>query len=260
MATARHGGLLARLGSLFTGVFSLWVRERESDHPEAVYAQAIEERRRQYAELKQAVAGILYMRNRLEGESRDRRAELGRLSADVARAVSRADDAAALTLIAHKQTLVEELERIEQELGGIQTETATAKENLVRFRDEIRTLEREKVRMLATLANAKARKRIQEAFEGFSVEHEMRALEGVREHVARLVAEGRLEREVDAGSVEPTLRTYRDEARAEAARLELDGIKRRLRERGALAAEARVAAPLGAEAHVGAPLAAVPSA
>jgi phage shock protein A len=246
MSTTRRGGMMFRMKSLVTGVFSLWVRDRESDHPEAVYAQAIEERRRQYAELKQAVAGILYMRNRLEGEIRDRRAELGRLSADVARAVNRADDTGALTLIAHKQTLVEDLERSEHELEAIQLETTTAKENLVRFRDEIRTLEREKLRMLATLANAKARKRIQEAFEGFSVEHEMRALEGVREHVARMVAEGTLEREVDGRSVEPTLRSYRDEARVDAARRELEEIKRRLRERGALHAEGRIGAPLAA--------------
>jgi phage shock protein A len=239
MANGRNRGLLGRLRSLTTGVFSLWVSERESDHPEAVYAQAIEERRRQYAELKQAVAGILFMRNRLEGEIQDRRAELGRLAADVARAVGRADDTSALTLIAHKQGLVEDLERSERELESIQNETVTATENLVRFRDEIRALEREKVTMLATLANAKARKRIQDAFEGFSVEHEMRALEGVREHTARLVAEGRLEREVDAGGVEPTLRRYRDDARVEAARRELAEIKRRLSERTAAPVDAR---------------------
>jgi len=241
MTNGRKRGLLARLRSLATGVFSLWVSERESDHPEAVYAQAIEERRRQYLELKQAVAGILFMRNRLEGEIRDRRAELARLSADVARAVGRADDASALTLITHKQTLVGDLERAERELEGIETEAATAAENLVRFRDEIRALEREKLTMLATLANAKARRRIQDAFEGFSVEHEMRALEGVREHVARLVAQGRLERDVEAGGVEPTLRRYREDARGEAARRELAEIKRRLSEPGAALADPRPA-------------------
>jgi phage shock protein A len=234
MRTARHGGLLARLRSLLTGTFSIWVRARESDRPEAVYAQAIEERRRQYGELKQAVAGILYMRNRLEGEIQEKRAELGRLSADVARAVRRADDAAALTLIAHKQALLEDLERSQQELEGMQAETATAKENL----------EREKVRTLATLASARARRRIQEAFEGLSVEHEMRALDGVREHVARLVAEGRLDREIGAAAVEPTLRSYRDEAKRDAARRELDEIKRRLRDRGALPSEAAARAAL----------------
>ncbi|MCC6639569.1 MAG: PspA/IM30 family protein [Deltaproteobacteria bacterium] len=240
MRSARHGGLLARLRSLVTGVFSLWVRDRESGHPEAVYVQAIEERRRQYGELKQAVAGILYLRNRLEGEIRERRAELARLSADVARAVGRADDAGALALIAHKQALVEDLERSEQELEAMQGETEVAKENLVRFRDEIRALEREKVRTLATLAGAKARRRIQEAFEGLSVEHEMRALDGVREHVARLVAEGRLVREMDGSGIEPTLRDYREEARREAAHRELDEIKRRLRDRGALPKEVGV--------------------
>lgn len=235
MRSTRRGGLVGRMRSLLGGIFRIWVRERESDHPQAVYEQAIEERRRQYAGLKQAVAGILYMRNRLEGEIRDRRAELGRLSGDVARAVGRADDAAALTLIAHKQTLVQDLERAERELEGVQHETTVAKENLVRFRDEIRNLEREKVRTLATLANAEAKKRIQDAFEGLSVESEMRALEGVREHVARLVAETRLDREVDSGGLDRTLQTYREEARVESARRELDEIKRRLR--GALVAE-----------------------
>lgn len=244
MAASRHGGLLARLRSLFTGVFALWVRAKENEHPEAVYAQAIEERRRQYAELKQAVAGILFLRNRLEGESRDRRAELGRLSADVARAVARGDDPAALTLIAHKQALVEDLERTEADLEGMQAETATAKENLVRFRDEIRELEREKVRTLATLANAKARRRIQQAFEGLTVEHELRALDSVREHVAGLVAEGRLDREMGSEDAAPVLRSYRDEARRDAARRELDEIKRRLRERSVLPEQAQAPAPL----------------
>ncbi len=237
MAASRHGGLLARLRSLFTGVFALWVRAKENEHPEAVYAQAIEERRRQYVELKQAVAGILYLRNRLEGEGRDKRSELGRLSADVARAVSRGDDPAALTLIAHKQGLVEDLERTEADLESMQAETATAKENLVRFRDEIRDLEREKVRTLATLANATARRRIQEAFEGLSVEHELRALDGVREHVARLVAEGRLDREMGSGDAAPVLRSYRQEARLDAAKRELDEIKRRLSDRAAIPAQ-----------------------
>lgn len=246
MRRQQHGGLLARIRSLVTGVFSLWVRDRESDRPEAVYAQAIEERRRQYAELRQAVAGILYLRNRLEGELRERRTELGRLSADVARAVERADDAGALALIAHKQVLVADLERSEQELDAMQGETEAAKENLVRFRDEIRALERERVRTLATLANARARRRIQEAFDGLSVEHELRALDGVREHVARLVAEGKLLREIDGSGVESTLRDYRDEARRDAARRELDEIKRRLRDRGALPQERPAAAVLAA--------------
>ena len=45
-----------------------WMRDREEDNPRAVYENAIQERVTQYRELKEAVAGILYMRNKLEAE------------------------------------------------------------------------------------------------------------------------------------------------------------------------------------------------
>ena len=59
---------LARLFALIRGGFASFVREREERSPKAVYEQAILERQRHYAELKRAVAGILYMRNKLDGE------------------------------------------------------------------------------------------------------------------------------------------------------------------------------------------------
>ena len=61
-------GMFARFGSLLRGVFSGWVRGGENRNPEAVYEQAIEGRVRQYRQLKGAVAGILYMRGKLEAE------------------------------------------------------------------------------------------------------------------------------------------------------------------------------------------------
>jgi phage shock protein A len=97
--------------------------------------------------------------------------------------------------------------------------------NLVRFREEIRGLMREKSRMLATLANAQARRRIQEALDGLSVDADMRALESVREHVARLSTEGNLERELGDPGLRTRLRAIRDEAREEAARRELAELK-----------------------------------
>ena len=75
------------LRDLVNGIFAVWIRDREAQSPDAVYERVIGERVRQYAELKRAVAGILYMRNKIEGEIRDRRAELARLHADIARAV-----------------------------------------------------------------------------------------------------------------------------------------------------------------------------
>ena len=105
-----------------------------------------------------------------------------------------------------------------------------------KFREEIRSLMHEKTRMLATLANAQARRRIQEALEGLSVDAEMKALESVREHIAKLSTEGGLERELGDANLRTRLRAIRDEAREEAARRELSEIKRQLLPEAAVAA------------------------
>jgi len=118
--------------------------------------------------------------------------------------------------------------------------------NLVRFREEIRGLVREKSRMLATLANAQARRRIQEALEGLSVDADMRALESVREHVARLSTEGSLERELGDPGLRTRLRAIHDEAREEAARSELAEIKQQLLPEAAAAAAPPPQVPVAA--------------
>jgi len=232
----RPRSLLSRLRNLLHGMFAVWIRDSETQHPRAVYEQAIDERTRQYRQLKEAVAGILYMRNKLEAEITERRADIARTHDDIRRAVRRGQDDISLTLIAQKQSLMEELERAERELEGVRTEAEEAKVNLVRFREEIRGLVREKSRMLATLANAQARRRIQEALEGLSVDADMRALESVREHVARLSTEGSLERELGDPGLRTRLRAIRDEAREEAARSELAEIKQQLLPEAAVAA------------------------
>jgi len=225
----RPRSLFARFRNLLTGMFSIWMRDSEVQNPRAVYEQAINEKTKQYHQLKEAVAGILYMRNKLEAEITERRAEIARLHDDVRRAVRRRRDDLSVVLIAQKQERMEELERAERELDGVKTEAEEAKQNLIRFREEIRGLVREKSRMLATLANAQSRRRIQQALEGLSVDAEMKALEGVREHIARIATEGTLERELAGDSASRTrLRAIRDEAREDAARKELAELKQQL--------------------------------
>ncbi len=229
MSEPRNRGLFRRFRNLVTGLFTGWVRDRENENPRAIYEQAIAERTKQYADLKQGVAGILYMRNKLEAEISTRRAEVKQAHEDIARAVQNDDDEVALELISHKESLVEDLERSERELEEVRNEVEGAKGNLVKFRSEIRQLEREKVRMLATLANAKARRRIQEAIEGLSLDGEMRALEQVRENIERLKTEGRLEQELGDTGLQTRIRQIRRDARDEAAQRELDELKRRMR-------------------------------
>ena len=226
MSMERPEGFFARLRSLVTGIFQRWVREREHESPEVVYEQAIGERVRQYRELKSAVAGILYLRAKLENEIAERRADIARLHDDARRAVRRNQDDISLTLIAQKQQLFEELERAEEELCVVKDQAEEAKANLVRFREEIRSLVREKGRMLATLANAKARRRLQVAIEGLSTDAELDALEGVREYVTRLTMEGDVDHELGDTGLRSRLREFRDEARMKSAQSELEQLKK----------------------------------
>jgi len=227
--TTRRPGLFARLFGLLRGGFAGWLRDREEQHPAAVYENAIGERVAQYRELKEAVAGILYMRNKLEGELDERRVELARTLEDLRRAVTRSDDELGLALVTRKQALVLDLEHAERELAGVRAEAEEAKTNLLRFREEIRTLEREKGRTLVSLANARARRRIQEALAGLSVDADMRALDAVREHVARLATEGVLDHELaSTDGLDGRLRAIRAESQREAAVAELAELKRRL--------------------------------
>jgi phage shock protein A len=219
-------GLFARFRHLVRGMFGVWLRRTERQNPAAVYEQAITERTRQYRSLKEAVAGILYMRNKLEAEINERRVEIARLHDDLRGAIRGGQDELSLRLIENKQALMDELERAERELDGVRAEAEEAKANLVRFRDEIRNLTREKGRMLATLANANARRRLNEAIEGFSVDADMKALESVRDHIARVATEGQLDRELGGDDASRRrVRAIREDARHDAARRELEELK-----------------------------------
>jgi phage shock protein A len=227
--TSERRGLFHRVRGLFRGLFTTWIQDREGQNPRAVYETAIAERLRQYEGLKQAVAGILYMRNKLEAEIRERRTELVRTQDLTRRAVERGDDEVALQLISQKEHLTGEMDRAERELEEVASEVEGATANLIKFRSEIRALEREKVRMLAVLANARARRRFQRAIDGLSVDSEMKALDNVREQIARLRSEGRLDLELDDSGIQTRIRSMRREQRDEANRAELEELKRRMR-------------------------------
>jgi len=217
----------ARLGSLLRGLGFGWVRDREEKNPRAVYEQAIQSRLGQYRALKDAVAGILYTRNKLEAELAERRHELSRTIEDIRRALSKGDDAAGLALVQHKQNVAADLERIEREVATLRDEAEDSKRNLMRFREEIRQLEQEKGRMLAALASARARRRMHEALNALSVEADVQALDNVRAYVQKMSAAATLERELGAGDeTTQRIRELRRDAIAEGARLEFEELTR----------------------------------
>ncbi|HJQ74033.1 MAG TPA: PspA/IM30 family protein [Gaiellaceae bacterium] len=219
--------IFARLSNLVRGLLGRWIGRREHRHPEAVYEAAIQQRVARYTKLREAAAGILYLRSKLGKELERQSAELRRVTGQLDVAVAGDDDAVAIHLIARRDAGDAEVKRLTAELTELTTEAEGAKQNLIAFQDEIARLREERVRVLARLANARARLRFQATLSGLSPDADIRALEEVREHVDKLVAETQLGREVADGELEHRLGRIRAAEAENAARAQLAELKRR---------------------------------
>lgn len=217
---------LSRMQNLLRGTLAHWLHRRERRNPEAVYESAIAGRREQYEKLRAAAAGVLYLRGKLAKDLEVKTGELSRLDRQLEVAVDRDDDTVALALIARRDSLRTEITRVESELADLNVEAETAKKNLIAFQGEIARLHEERVRMMARLANAKARLRFQETLSGLSPDADIRALEAVREHIHKLVAEVQVSRDLGDTDLEQRLGVIRAAEEDAAARAQLDELKR----------------------------------
>jgi phage shock protein A len=218
-----------RIFSLIGGKLTRWLKARESRDPEAVYEAAITERMRRYRQLKDAAAGVIYMRNKLTRELKEKSAEMAEVEEQTLQAVDMNEDQCALILIQRKGTLGNDCQRLRDELSELTVEAEDAKKNLLAFKNEIESLKIEKVRMMARLKNAQARARIQHALEGLSYEEDLRALEEVRDFIARTLAATGVNRELHTGELGEKLEKIRGAQQNAHARAELDELKRRRR-------------------------------
>jgi phage shock protein A len=221
----------SRLTNLVRGLLNQWILRREHRNPGAVYEAAIQERLDQYAKLRAAAAGVLYMRTKLGRELEQRSAELVRVRRQLELAVDNDDDDAALALIGRRDGLSQEVDRLTGELHELDEEAEIAKKNLSAFQGEIVRLRDEKVRMLARLANARARLRFQETLSGLSPDADIRALDAVRDHINRLVEEAKMTRDLGDSDLERRLGKIRDAEASAAARSQLEELKRARRRR-----------------------------
>jgi phage shock protein A len=163
--------------------------------PRAVYDTVLGERMRAYGELKQAVAGVLYLRNRIAGDLARRRSAIARIHDELQDVLVLVDDAHARALGRQKAALMEEAARAEAELEQVRVEAEELKDRLILAREEIVALEREKLRAVTAVANANARRMVNvrdPADDPLAI-----ALERVREEIARMQSEASLEKELD---------------------------------------------------------------
>jgi len=218
--------IVTRLTNLVRGMLSQWLGGRERRNPAAIYEAAINERVTQYDALRRAAAGVIYLRGKLARELETATQQLTGLEVRLQLAVDRDDDNVALVLIQRRDQLRGEVERLTGELTQLTGEAEAAKRNLIAFQEDIVRLRDEKVRMLARLANAKARARLQQTLSGFSTDADLRALDSVREHIERQVSEVQLGRDLADSDLEHRLGAIRDAEASAAARAQLEELKR----------------------------------
>lgn len=233
-------GFFDRLANVWRGFLSLWVSDIESRNPEAVYEAAIDDRVRKHRELKKAVSGIVYLRNKLSTELEAKERELKEVMTQLPIAIEDGEDEVALVLIQKKDELTAAIESLSVELKKVSDQAEEAKAGLLAFQGDIEKLKREKEQMIAAKANAEARIQIQETLDGLSTEADVKALDNVREHIQKLQAEADIGAEIQGDSLDAKLAKIKEKAANSSARAQLSEMKRQMESRRAAAAEGGV--------------------
>ncbi len=221
-------GFFDRLANVWKGFLSLWISDVESKNPEAVYESAIEERIKKHRELRKAVSGIVYLRNKIQSELETKDKELKEVTAQIPVAVQEGEDEAAMVLIQRRDELDTSITELRIELEKVSAQANDAKEGLLAFQGEIEKLKREKEEMLAKKANAEARIQIRETLDGLSMDADIKALENVRESIEKKQAEADVGSELQGESLDAKLAKIKAKAASASARQELEEMKRKL--------------------------------
>ncbi len=228
--------LIARLANLWQGFVSLWLTDVEKRHPDIAYQNAIDSMIFKYDKLKMATASILRRREDISARLDKARRELAAVETDLNAALATDQDNLAVVLIQKKNALDAAIAELTAENEQASADAEDAKGSLIQVKNEIQKLKDEKDRMLAQMASAEARVKIQNQLEGLSVDAEVRALDNVREHIKNTVAQAKMGQELRDSDLDVQLSKLRQSSGSVTARQQLDELKR---------ARAAQAAPAG---------------
>jgi phage shock protein A len=232
---AEGGGFFARLSNLFRGFLNLWISDVEKEHPEIAYENGISSMIEKYAKLKHATAAIIRRRDEIQERLSSQSSELAQITKDLDVAVQTSKDDLAMILIQKKNILEQQVGELKSDLESAAKDADSAKAALLQVQAEIKKLKAEKDNMLAKMASAQARVRIQEQLDGLSVDAEVKALENVRAHIKNTIAEANLGKELAESSLDSRLAALRAQSGEVTARSQLDEMKAKLAAKAAAA-------------------------
>ena len=218
-------GLFSRIGNLWKGFVSLWISDIEKEHPEIAYENAINGMIEKYSRLKKATAAIIRRREEVAERLGTASKELAQVNADLQVAVDTNQDDLSVVLIQKKNVLDKETTDLKEDLNVAQKDADSAKSSLMAVQTEIKKLKAEKDNMLAKMASAQARMRINDQLEGLSVDAEVKALDNVREHIKNTISEANLGTELKSTDLDQRLQNLRQASGDVTAKQQLAELK-----------------------------------
>jgi phage shock protein A len=222
---AEGGGFFTRLANLWKGFVSLWISDIEKEHPEIAYENAINSMIEKYSKLKKATAAIIRRREEVSERLNAQTKELGQVTADLNVAIETNQDDLATVLIQKKNVLEKDITELKADLDAASKDADSAKNSLMSVQGEIKKLKAEKDTMLAKMASAQARIRIQEQLEGLSVDAEVKALDNVRDHIKNTIAQANLGSELKSTDLDERLKALRSQSGDVTAKQQLAEMK-----------------------------------
>jgi phage shock protein A len=196
---------MGRLWNLVKGFFSLFVARVETEHPEIVYQNSIDAITVKAVQLRDAAAAIIRRRDELEDRYETKTRELKDIEAQLQVAVTSGDEEIGTLLVEKLEALQSEVSDLNVEYEQGRKDADDVKSALLRIQSERNKLVAEKDRMMAKLASADARIKVQEQLDGLSMESDVKALDNVRTHIKNRVAAANLGKELGESSLDARL-------------------------------------------------------
>jgi len=218
-------GFFTRVSNLWKGFVSLWISDIEKEHPEIAYENAINGMIEKYSKLKKATAAIIRRREDVADRLASLNKELASATADLNVAMETNQDDLAVVLIQKKNAAEKEIAELKGDLDIAQKDAESAKASLMSVQTEIKKLKSEKDNMLAKMASAQARIRINEQLDGLSVDAEVKALDNVREHIKNTISEANLGNELKSTDLDSRLQSLRQSTGDVTAKQQLAELK-----------------------------------
>jgi phage shock protein A len=218
-------GVFGRLGNLWKGFVSLWISDIEKEHPEIAYENALTSMVEKYSKLKRATAAVVRRREDVTSRLDVKSKELVQVEGELAVAIETGQDDLGLILVQKKNQLTTEVDEMKSEAAVAQKDADGAKNALLMVQSEIRKLQAEKDSMLAKMASAQVRTRINEQLDGLSVDAEIKALDTVRSHIKNTIAEANLNDELRSNDLDNRLAALRQQSGDVTAKQQLAQLK-----------------------------------